>query len=131
MDRVSKLLGQSKLAAECVSTPELVVAAWAGAVGKRIATRTRATGLYAGKLVVEVEDAIWQGQLKTLEPHILRRMREAAGENAVRRIEFRVGIPRRGPLREQHVVRGADEADGIEDPYLSRIYRMKRKRESA
>jgi hypothetical protein len=60
------------------------------------------------------------------------------GATVVTDIEFRVVPLRRGPGREDRVVRGPlfqpqqpDEADGIADPDLALVYKYKRKRATA
>jgi hypothetical protein len=87
-------------------------------------------------LVVEVEDAIWQRQLHSLSAPILNRLQKCMGNSGITRLEFRIGIPRREPQREEAPRLGAlgpivDEADAIADPMLKKIYRLSRKRSTA
>jgi hypothetical protein len=82
-------------------------------------------------LIVEVEDAIWQRQLFVLRHQILRKMDETIGAKMVEDIEFRVSPRRLGPVRAQHATAQTDEADGITDPVLRRIYKASRKKELA
>jgi hypothetical protein len=91
-------------------------------------------------LVVEVEDAIWQRQLFGLSHQILERLNRCMGGSSISRVEFRIGIPRREPQREDYVNRtaarssgpgGADEADAILDPVLKKVYRQSQKRSTA
>ncbi|MBK5291771.1 MAG: hypothetical protein JJE04_08870, partial [Acidobacteriia bacterium] len=42
MERAGKLLGQSKMAARCLTPEQLALASWPVAVGKKIAEHTRA-----------------------------------------------------------------------------------------
>lgn len=140
MERASRLLRRSRTFAKCASEADLARAVWNSAVGKRLAGLTRPIDLIRGRLVVEVEDDIWQRQLFTLRDQILAKIEEVAGPGLVTGLEFRVGVPRRMPAREQTPIRGGmwstsaaseDEADGIEDPILRRIYMESRKRASA
>ncbi|MFN7922840.1 MAG: DUF721 domain-containing protein [Bryobacteraceae bacterium] len=128
MERAAKLLGKSKLAARCVTPQELAMAAWAGAVGKRISAHTKAVAMNGKRLIVEVEDETWRRQLSALSKQIMPRIQAAAGEGVVDELFFRVGVPRRMPVREEHAVRPTDDADAISDPTLSRIYKANRKR---
>lgn len=131
MDRAGKLLRGMKIAGECLSTEDLARAAWPQAVGERIARHARAVAWRdapdGARLIVEVEDAVWKNQLETMRPQILPRLQEVAGRNGVRQIEFRLATPRRAPKRAERV-RPQDEADGIADPVMRRIYRESRKR---
>jgi len=108
-----------------------VCAAWATAVGKKIAAHARAAKLVRTHLIVEVEDAIWQRQLFVLREQIRRRIDESIGAGVVEDIEFRVTPARLGPLRATRATAAADEANGIADPVLRNIYKASRKREPA
>lgn len=110
-----------------MSAEELARAAWPPAVGKKIAERTRLGMLRGRTLVVEVEDAVWQRQLTSLSVQILRNLDRIIGGGLVEELSFRVGVPRRPP---QRVVRLADEADGIADAGMRRIYLQSRRRAS-
>jgi predicted nucleic acid-binding Zn ribbon protein len=130
MERASKVLGKLNLPAGTVTQEGMVCAAWAGAVGKKIAAHSRAAKLVRAHLVVEVEDAIWQRQLFALRGQIVRKIEESVGAGMVEEVEFRVAPRRLGPQRAQHAM-AADEADGIADPVLRNIYKASRKRELA
>ena len=132
MERAAKLLGHSNLARNCITQEQIGVAAWAVAVGKKVARHTRATALIEGRLVVEVEDDLWRRNLEALGKQILARLDKEAGDGLVKKLHFVVAPRRRMPAREQRVVRGAsDEADGIDEPILSLIYKASRKRATA
>jgi hypothetical protein len=136
MERAAKLLRQWKLASTHVTADEVAIAAWQVAAGKKVAAHSRAVNIVRGRLVVEVTDAIWQSQLRTVRPFILARIEKDLGAKIVTDIEFRVAPPRMGPAREERIIRGpllgsADEADGIADPYMAKVYREKRKRANA
>ena len=128
MERASKVIRGLSLPGGTLSNDELACAAWPDAVGKKISRHTRAARLVRTRLVVEVEDPTWQRQLFSLTRHILRNLERSLGSGLVEDLEFRV-VPRR---REPHLALqavpavNADEADGIEDPQLRRIYRASR-----
>jgi predicted nucleic acid-binding Zn ribbon protein len=132
MDRAGKLIRGLKLAAGTLSSEDLVRAAWPHAVGARIAAHARAVELRepaeGPRLVVEVEDAVWRSQLETMTGQILARVQEIAGRESVRSIEFRLGVPRRMPQRAEQARSVPDEADGIQDPLMRRLYKASRKR---
>lgn len=122
MERAGRLIGKLKLD---VDDPELRArAAWKVAAGKKIAEHTRAVALVRGSLVVEVEDQIWQRQLKTLSGFLLRNMEKALGETLVTDIDFRPMPKRREPQRAERAI----GREVVEDPVLDMLYRQSRKR---
>jgi hypothetical protein len=129
MQRASKVFGNLALPEGTVTSEAIVCAAWAGAVGRKIAAHARATKLVRSHLIVEVEDAIWRRQLFVLREQIRRKIDESVGAGVVEDIEFRVAPLRIGPHRAQHAL--PDEADGIADPLLRNIYKASRKRQTA
>src|SRR5579863_4616584 len=134
MERASQLIRRLRLPADTLSAEELACAAWPQAVGKKVASHTRAAKLVRTRLVVEVEDAIWQRQLHTLSITILRNLEKELGSGLVDDLEFRVAPRRREPQRAVAAAPGlfsGDEASGIEDPVLRSIYRAARKRAQA
>ena len=131
MERASKLIRGLGLPADTISAEELACAAWPQAVGKKVASHTRASKLVRERLVVEVEDAVWQRQLFTLSRTILRNLEKELGTGLVEDIEFRIVPRRREPQRAMTAAAGlfaGDEASGIEDPVLRSIYKAARKR---
>lgn len=130
MERAGRLLTKIKLPAGTVTPEDVAKAAWPAAVGSRIALHTKAVALVAGKLVVEVEDPVWQRQLSTLKGQILKRLVEVAGAGAPADVEFRVRAQRR-PVQAAQPSRAADEADGIADPLLRALYRRGRNQRTA
>ena len=133
MEQAGRLIAKMK-AKGTPPADQLAVAAWPAAIGKRLATKTKAIGLVRDRLVVEVEDAIWQRNLHGLRNQILKNLSDLLGERAPQDLEFKIGIPRRPPQRaEAPASRGlfADEADGIADPVLRRIYIMSRRKAGA
>ena len=85
------------------------------------------------RLVVEVEDQIWQRQLFVLTRQILANLEMKIGRGVVDDLEFRI-VPRRlEPQRAPVSMPGlfADEADRIADPVMRHIYKTARRKESA
>jgi predicted nucleic acid-binding Zn ribbon protein len=145
MERASKLIQQLRLPGDTISAEELARAAWPGSVGKKIAEHTRAARMVRTRLIVEVEDRIWQRQLFSLEKQILRNLEKEIGAGIVGEIEFRIvpgmeapsgragqAVTRMPVQRAEHAVpRIADEAETIQDPVLRRIYKASRQRAGA
>lgn len=129
MQRAARLIQNSKLSKQLGSDENVARAIWPEAVGKVIAAHTSRVRLVRSTLIVEVEDAIWQRQLHILMPQILGRIRRLTGSEFIEDLEFRIGVPRRQAQRA--VPSQPDEADGITDLGMQRVYRMSRKRSSA
>ena len=132
MERASKLIRGMGLPSDTLTATELACAAWPNAVGKRIAQHTRAARLVRSKLIVEVEDHIWQRQLFTLSYQILKNLTKAIGPGLIDELEFKI-IPRRRDPARANVAQPAatplfDEADAIADPVLRHIYVASRKK---
>jgi predicted nucleic acid-binding Zn ribbon protein len=133
MERASKLIQRLRLPGETITAEELARAAWPGAVGKKIGEQTRAARMVRTRLIVEVQDRIWQRQLFALEKQILKNLEKQIGAGLVEEIEFRivqrVDFPRMPVRRAEHAMPGTtDEAETIPDPVLRRIYKASRKR---
>jgi len=128
MERLSKLIRGMRLPGEVITESDLACAAWPGAVGRRIAAHTRAAKLVRKRLVVEVEDRIWQRQLFALSYQIVRNLARQLGPAMVEDLEFRVVPRRREPQRAEQSVPAmiADEADSIADPVLRGLYKASR-----
>jgi len=133
MERASRLMGQLNFPGDSVSAEQLVCAAWSATVGVRIAKHARAERLVRTKLIVGVDDSVWQRQLFGMSRMILSKLSENLGERlVVDELEFRVAAQKRGPQRaERSTTRPPDEADGIEDADLRRLYVTSRKKELA
>lgn len=128
MIRASKLIRKLGLPGDSVSDEQLACAAWPQAVGKKIAAHTRAAKMVRTRLVVEVEDNVWQRQLFTLTPHILGALVNCLGSGVVEELEFKV-VPRRmEPRRAASAAPAlfADDADAIADPVMRAIYKTSR-----
>jgi len=128
MDRAGNVLRKLKLPGACVSPEEVARAAWPQAVGKRVAAHTRPVAFHDGCLTVEVEDSVWLQHLRTMRGHILPRLQAIAGNDSVKAIDFRPGVPRREPQRAEGVRQAGDDADGIGDPILRKLYKTSRAR---
>ena len=134
MDQASRIIAQWTGVSDVISPERIACGAWKKAVGKRIASRTRAIKLVRSTLVVEVEDDIWRKNLWSLRYQILRNLEKAIGPEIVSDLELRVMPQRLGPQRameERLVLQPLDEADHIADPGLRRIYKAARLRETA
>ncbi|HUB83801.1 MAG TPA: DUF721 domain-containing protein [Bryobacteraceae bacterium] len=133
MERASQLIRGLRLPTETFSGEELACAVWPQAVGKKIATHTRAAKLVRTRLVVEVEDSTWQRQLNALSKRIVWNLEQSLGKGIVEDIEFRVVPRRREPQRALEALPAlfADEADAIADPVMRSIYRAARNKAMA
>jgi hypothetical protein len=105
---------------------------WMAAVGRELGHRTRPTFLANGRLTVEVDGAEWREQLFPLTGTILARLNKLLAQPLVQWIDYRVAPPpRRPPGRAESAVslqEPCDEASGIQDPQLRRLYRASMKR---
>ncbi len=130
MERAGKLIRGLPIAAESLSADTILAAAWPEAVGRKIAAHTRPVRMVRTRLIVAVEDQIWQRQLFALTKFILKNLEKSVGPGLVDDIEFRILPRRREPQRATRAVpsAGADEADGIADPVLRGIYRASRRK---
>ena len=131
MERASRLIRKLSIPGDPISGEELACAAWPQAVGKKIAAHTRAVRMVRSRLIVEVEDVVWQRQLFALIGQILRNLEKHLGGGVVEEVEFRVVPGRRPPQiarRSDVSLPAADEADQIADPVLRVIYRQARKK---
>ena len=127
MERASKLIRGLRLPGETISVEELACAAWAQAVGKKISGHTRAARMVRTRLIVEVEDNVWQRQLFALSRHILGNLARHLGPGVVDDLEFRIVPRRREPQRaERSAPALLDEAENIADPVLRDIYKASR-----
>jgi hypothetical protein len=128
MERAGRLIPTLKGKAP-LTRSELAMAAWPAVIGKRLAGRTKALELRGERLVVEVEDSLWQRNLHGLRGQILENFQKTMGPAAPGEIEFRVGAPKRPPQRA--LVFSRDEADRIADPVMRRIYVTSRRKAGA
>src|SRR5271157_640439 len=133
MQRASQLIRGLQLPEDAISPGELACACWPQAVGRKIAAHTRAIRMVRKRLIVEVEDNIWQRQLFGLTHQIVRNLARSLGAGLVEVVEFRVSPRKREPERARVAAPGlaTDEADGIADPVLRGLYRASRKKAQA
>ena len=140
MERAARVLRKGKLSRSILDDSQAIEATWPAAVGKLIARHTSRLRLVRSVLVVEVEDAIWQRQLRTLEMQILDRIKLLLPDVHLAGLEFRIGVPRRDPQRAPMAFTGApalfrtagdDEAERIQDPVLKKVYQISRRKASA
>jgi hypothetical protein len=130
MERASKLIRGMKLPVGTLSGEELACAVWPQAVGKKIAAHTRAARMVRTRLVIEVEDITWKGQLNALSRQIVWNLEQVLGKGMVDDLEFRVLPLRREPQRAVEAVPAlfADDSAAIADPVMRSIYRAARKK---
>lgn len=138
MERAARVVNSSKITNKILTDDDLIRAIWPMAVGKKIAANTSRMRMVRTTLVVEVADPVWQKQLFALSRQILDRVHKATGSQAVKDIEFRVGIPRREPQRADGsrnplfaMIDTSDEAEQIQDPVLKKVYLLSRKKATA
>lgn len=139
MERAVRLLKSKRFPSQILNDDDIARAAWPLAVGKPIAAHTLRIRVVRSTLVVEVEDGIWQKQLYPLTAQILARYQKVMGSDAIKEIEFRIGIPRREAQRASSSTTAIspasaapdDEAEHIQDAVLRKIYRLSRKKATA
>lgn len=122
MQRAGRVVRKLPLGGEAPPAEDVVRAAWPQAVGPNIARNSRFVGLRGARAIVEVPDALFQHNLRGFEAEILKRLVDVAGPGLVTSLTIRIGVPRIQPKR------AGDEADGIRDPGLRRIYRASKGR---
>ena len=112
---------------------ELVRTYWPSTVGPQIARRTTPVRILKGRLIVDIEGHEWRRQLAPMGRSIAKQLNGAVGRDALEDVEFRVMIPDLRPPGRAQTATGIDdahddEASGISDPNLRRIYRRSMKR---
>ena len=104
MERASKLIRGLRLSGDVITPDQLCCAAWPRPSAGR-SPRTRGPAkLVRTRLVVEVEDRIWQRQLFALTPHILSNLDKTLGRGLVEDLEFRIVPRRREPMAARQAV---------------------------
>lgn len=133
MDKALRLI--AKLKNDLVPEEELLRAAWKVAVGPRLESHARFRELIRDRVVIDVDDRIWQAQLTTLREQILDKLARVVGSRTVKQIEFRIAIPRKAPqsagAEEFRLLPQDVEANKIADPYLRRMYLNSKRRAAA
>jgi hypothetical protein len=98
LDRVLRHLGMPA----SVAGVEVVFERWPEVVGEAMAARTRPLTIDGETLVVGCDEPALATHVRFLEPQLITRLRELAGERRVTRVEVRVertGGRRRPPYR--------------------------------
>jgi len=126
---ILKAAGASEEVAEAAC-----IAAWKYIIGEGLSNHAVATELESGKLVVIVEDNIWQRQLEQMRGQLLFRLSSVLGQPLVKSIELRID-PRtlakgrgrsEGSKKERPDYKIPEElvtaAAGIEDVKLRRAF---------
>ncbi|MBV9304164.1 MAG: DUF721 domain-containing protein [Acidobacteriaceae bacterium] len=106
MERVARLVKNAKFTGKFFADEDLARAIWPAAVGKAISSHTSRITLVRSKLVVEVEDTIWQQQLYRLSAQIMERLRKITGTDRIQELEFRITVPRIQAHREERDASG-------------------------
>ena len=86
MERVARLLNKDKNSQKVFQLEDFARGIWPVAVGKTIARHTGRLRVVRDKLVVEVEDAIWQRQLFSLSGQILHSLHKCMGSMAIAQV---------------------------------------------
>lgn len=123
MERAARLL--SKIKTDAIPAEDLARKVWPRAVGKGIAGRSRVAALIGNRLVIEVEDQVWQKQLIPMTEQIVARLQSLLGETPVMDLEFRVAPPRIKVQRETTLPLFDDLPA---DPVFRHVYLMDRRR---
>jgi len=136
MQRIAEMLPEvyRKLAREAADEQALLLGLWPVVVGAKIAARTRPLRLSGSTLEVQTADQQWRKELARMIPDIIRRLNAASGKSVVQDLQFLVDVKRAPrPPRRAASATGLkrDEADGIADPELRRLYRLSRRRAQA
>lgn len=82
----------SNPAREKADEEALILGLWPVVVGERVATRTRAVGLFGATLVVETAAQDWRRQLARMTGTIVDKLNAGAGKTVVQDIEFRLAV---------------------------------------
>ena len=138
MERAARLIKNKKVSSDLMTDEDLIRAAWRTAVGRIIASHTSHLRMVRKTLIVEVEDALWQRQLRVLSRQILQNLNKVTGGCSAMELEFRIGVPRRQPQRAETRESGnlseaseRDESETIRDPMLRKVYRLSRGKATA
>ena len=139
MERAARVLRKTQQSRSILDDSHAIEAVWPTAVGRSIARHVSRLRLVRSTLVVDVEDVIWQRQLRSLDGQILERIRLLLPDLAITGLEFRIGLPRREPQRAPRAFASPpatsgdtdDEADRIQDPVLKKVYQISRRKASA
>jgi predicted nucleic acid-binding Zn ribbon protein len=93
-DTIDRVLG--RLGSPSRAGIEVVFDRWAEVVGETMAAVTRPVGIDGQTLVVACDDPALTTHLRFLEPQLIGRLAELAGDRRISRVEVRVGRRRAG-----------------------------------
>jgi hypothetical protein len=133
MHAASELVPQlyRRLAREAADHEALIMAMWPVVVGGKLAARAHPVRLFGATLIIETVSQDWRRQLAHMAGEIMARLNAACGRDLIRALEFRVAVSST-PLPPRRAASASglekDEAAGISDPHLRRIYRQSRRR---
>lgn len=90
---ISSIIDQviEKISRSSKKSPLRIEEAWRKSVNERIAKHTLPVSFRSGRLVVNVDNAVWRYQLGFLKEEILSKLRNVLGEATVEDIYFRMG----------------------------------------
>jgi hypothetical protein len=94
-DTIDRVLG--RLGAPSRAGVEVVFDRWDEVVGDSMAARTRPVAIDGETLVVSCDDPALTTHVRFLEPQLVSRLAELAGERHITRVEVRVERRRTGP----------------------------------
>jgi hypothetical protein len=94
-DTIDRVLG--RLGSPSRAGVEVVFDRWDEVVGDAMAARTRPVGIDGETLVVSCDDPALTTHVRFLEPQLVARLEELAGERHITRVEVRVDRRRGGP----------------------------------
>ena len=94
-DTIDRVLG--RLGSPSRAGIEVVFDRWPEVVGETMAARTRPVAIDGTTLVVMCDDPALTTHIRFLEPQLVGRLAELAGDRHVTRVEVRVERRRRGP----------------------------------
>ncbi len=94
-DTIDRVLG--RLGSPSRAGVEVVFDRWDEVVGDAMAARTRPVSIDGETLVVSCDDPALTTHVRFLEPQLVARLAELAGERHITRVEVRVDRRRTGP----------------------------------
>lgn len=72
------------------ATEAMVFVGWRQTAGEMLSERTSPVEYFESRLVIAVEDRIWQRHLEDLAPQMLAKLNGTLGQGTVKFIEFRI-----------------------------------------
>jgi hypothetical protein len=102
-----------------VPVEEVLKESWAHVVGRPIAAHSRVFRLFGDILTVHVPDRVWKRQLFRLQPHLLARINQFLGRQAVTALDLRVDetlLPQAAAERGRPALQGGLFDSAAESP---------------